>query len=62
MAVIQTEAWRGANFSAGYLGTFYLDTDADVVDLPTNAAPGSTAFVIESGDTYILGSNGWVKL
>lgn len=34
------------------------DDESDVVDLPIDGSPGSLAFVIESGNMYIFGSNG----
>lgn len=40
-----------------------LDTADDVVYLPQGFAPGSTAFVIENSDRYMLNSKGeWKKV
>lgn len=45
------------------LKEFVLDTAADVDNLPRNVAMGSSAFVIETGDVYMMNGNGeWVKI
>ena len=40
------------------LRSFICDTAADVDDLPVDTLPGSSAFVIETCDVYILNSKG----
>lgn len=37
---------------------YTVDTESDIADLPTDIAPGSTAFVISTSATYMLNSNG----
>lgn len=46
------------------LRQYVCDTNADIVDLPIdNVWVGSTAFIIESGETYMLNSAlNWVKV
>ena len=40
-----------------------IDTAAEIIDLPTNVAPGSTCFVIENSTVYMLNGNGeWKEL
>ena len=40
-----------------------IDTAAEIIDLPTNVAPGSTCFVIENSTAYMLNGNGeWKEL
>lgn len=61
-------AWRmiGTN---PYTSTYVMDSEADLVDLPTDGGIGSQAFCAESADgsgigrvTYILNSQKqWVK-
>lgn len=34
-----------------------VDTAAEIVDLPTNFAPGSTCLIIENSAIYMLGSD-----
>lgn len=42
---------------------YLCDYETDVEKLPTGAAPGSTAYVVETGDIYILnGLKKWVKM
>lgn len=36
---------------------FVLDYESDVAKLPTNKAVGSSAYVLESGNTYYINSN-----
>lgn len=36
--------------------------DVELLDNITNAAPGSTALCVDTGDIYILMSTGWVKV
>ena len=36
---------------------FLCDYQSDVANLPNNRKPGSTAYVIENGNRYILNSN-----
>jgi len=45
------------------LREYILDTTADVASLPTTDAPGSTAFVIETGTALMLNTQGeWKEL
>jgi len=40
-----------------------LDNENDINELEKiNCEMGSTAFIINTGNVYILGSNGWVKI
>lgn len=42
---------------------FIVDFTSDIVDLPTDCAPGSTAFVIENSQRYMLNNNkNWVRV
>lgn len=42
---------------------YMCDTKDDVKDLPVNISPGSMAFIIDTGDLYILNhSREWVLL
>lgn len=42
---------------------FIVDFTSDITDLPTNCAPGSTAFVIENSQKFMLNNNRiWVKV
>lgn len=42
---------------------FIVDFTSDIVDLPTDCTPGSTAFVIENSQRYILNNNrNWVRI
>ena len=42
---------------------FVVDTTAEVQELPTNCHMGSTAFVIETSETYMInGQRKWVKV
>lgn len=34
-----------------------VDTEADVKDIPTNCAPGSSCLVLEDSSVYILGND-----
>ena len=36
---------------------FLCDYQSDVANLPTNRKPGSSAYVIENGNKYILNSD-----
>lgn len=40
-----------------YLKELIADTFTDVLQLPTDIAPGSTAYCIETGIAYILGGD-----
>lgn len=43
--------------------SYLIDTEADVKNLPTHCAPGSTALCAETSDVYILNNKKkWVKL
>lgn len=45
------------------LKEFVVDTEADIKLLPLDCAMGSTAFVINTGDVYMLnGKKEWVKI
>lgn len=45
------------------LKEYVVDTAAEVDLLPTDCAMGSSAFVIETGDVYMLnGSGKWVQI
>lgn len=49
--------------STAYVTEYVADTTADVADLPTNNAPGSTCIVIETADVYMLNNKKeWKKL
>lgn len=37
---------------------YFLDTESEVAELPADRQPGSTALVKESGNTYMLDSQG----
>ncbi len=39
---------------APYVGEYIADTEADIANLPTHVAPGSTCIVIESSNVYML--------
>jgi len=43
---------------------FIADTAADITDLPSldRCRGGSTAFVINTGQVFMLGENGWTEL
>lgn len=42
---------------------YVVDSTADLSDLPTTGQPGSTAFIIESSETYMLnGNQEWKKI
>ena len=42
---------------------YILDSDADVVDLPTSCAAGSTALSCATANVFIVNASGaWVKL
>ena len=45
------------------LKEFVVDTETDITLLPLECAMGSTAFVIETGEVYMLNGKGeWVKI
>lgn len=45
------------------LKEFVVDSETDIALLPLECAMGSTAFVIETGDVYMLnGKREWVKI
>ena len=45
------------------LKEFVADAEVDVASLPRDCAMGSTCFVIESGEVYMLnGEKVWVKI
>lgn len=45
------------------LKEFVVDAEADIKLLPLDCAMGSTAFVIDTGDVYMLnGKKEWVKI
>lgn len=42
---------------------YVVDTEDDIKSLPKEVAMGSTAFVIDTGDVYMLnGKKEWVKI
>lgn len=42
---------------------YYADTEADIESLPANAPMGSSCFVIDTANVYILNSEGeWKKI
>lgn len=42
---------------------YICDTEADIADIPTNCAPGSTIFVIETSNLYMLNTKGeWIQI
>lgn len=41
---------------------FIVDFETEIAELPTNGAPGSTAFVIENGSRYMLNNERRWKL
>lgn len=41
---------------------FVVDLETDITELPTDGAPGSTAFVIENGSRYMLNNERVWKL
>lgn len=41
-----------------YLKEFVIDTEADVIALPTDVPAGSSAVCIENGEVYIFGGDG----
>lgn len=46
-----------------YVTEFVADEEADVTNLPTTVAPGSTCIVIETADVYMLNNKReWKKL
>lgn len=49
--------------STAYVTEYVADTEADVANLPTNNAPGSTCIIIETSDVYMLNNKKeWKKL
>ncbi len=45
------------------LKEYVVDSEADIEYLPLDGVMGSTAFVIETGDVYVLnGKKEWVKI
>lgn len=55
MGVMQT---TGINANIKATQEFIIDTAADAKDLPIGAYPGSAALCIETGDVYVLGTDG----
>lgn len=55
---------RSNDNTAPYVTEFVVDTESDVLDLPTKTvAPGSTCIVAENSSVYILSPQRiWVKL
>lgn len=43
--------------ATAYLKELVADTLEDILNLPTDIAPGSTAYCIENGAVYILGGD-----
>jgi hypothetical protein len=53
------EPYQGANVKLrGYV---LLSADAGKLDYITNAAEGSQAIIADTGETYILCNNEWIK-
>lgn len=49
--------------STAYVTEYVADTETDIVNLPTNSAPGSTCLVIETSNVYMLNNKKeWKKL
>ena len=49
--------------SSAYVTEYVADTPADLADLPTNNAPGSTCIVISTSEVYMLNNNKeWKRL
>ena len=45
------------------VNSYVADTDADIANLSTDAAPGSTCIVISPTSVYMLNTNKeWIKL
>lgn len=45
------------------INEYICDTADDITNLPIDCASGSTAYIIDTGDVYILnGSKEWVKM
>ena len=54
---------KRADVSDPYLGEFVVDTEAEVKELPTHFAPGSTCICIANSSVYMLSnSKEWKKL
>jgi hypothetical protein len=47
---------QGDHFTA-YITEFAADSEADVANLPTTVAPGSSCIVIETSNVYMLNNN-----
>ena len=47
-----------------FLMEFITDTAADITDLPSldRCRGGSTAFIISTGQVFMLGENGWREI
>lgn len=43
--------------TTAYLKELIADTTTDILNLPTDIAPGSTAYCVETGAAYILGGD-----
>lgn len=49
--------------TASYVMEYVADEEADVSNLPTDCAPGSSCIVIESSNVYMLNNKGeWKSL
>lgn len=45
------------------LNSYVVDTEADLLNVPINNAPGSTCIVVETSDVYMLNTDKkWKKL
>ena len=53
----------GKERGSGKITEFMVDDVSDIANLPTkDSMKGSTAFVINTGTAYALGSNGWRQI
>jgi hypothetical protein len=53
---------KNKGITAYSVNEYVCDDDSDVSNLPLGAEMGSAAFVINSGKSYIKGSNDWVNI
>lgn len=45
---------KQSDHATAYVTEFVADTEADVANLPTTVAPGSTCIVIDTSNVYML--------
>jgi hypothetical protein len=71
--MIYLHSSRQAPTGGGAIAEFFVDSPADIGDLPESindiskslkvpVAYSSTAFVLSTGDVYVLSGAGWVRL